>query len=111
VTTDFDDDLDTMCSGADLPTVSVAFGDITGVAYEDSWLEEALPGVQSRGVVAEQVALSFPTKRFPGMTMGSALTVDGVAYTVIEPRRPQDGTDGAFTHVLLQKTPPAPVGP
>lgn len=101
MTTDFDDDLDTMFE--DLPVVTVVFGDVTAAAFKDSWDSDTLPGASSRGVVARQVALTFPTTRFPGLTMESALTVDGVAYTVIDSRRPQDEVDGAVTHVLLQQ--------
>lgn len=101
MTTDFDDDLAAMFE--DLPTVTIAFGDATGPAFLDTWDSETLPGVQSRGVIASNVAISFPTAQFPGLGMGSALTVDGVAYTVIDPRRPQDGVDGAVSHMLLQK--------
>lgn len=101
MTTDFDDDLATMFE--DLPSVTVVFGAVTAQAFQDTWDGDALPGVQSRGVVASQVALSFPTTRFPGLAMGSALTVEGVAYTVIDSRRPLDDVDGAITHLLLQK--------
>jgi hypothetical protein len=99
----FDDDLDTMLEG--FPTVTVVFDGITAEAYRDQWSAEVLPGMAG-GVVAENSALTFPTSRFPGIAIGSSLTVDGIAFTVRDKRLPPDMADGAVTQVLLQKVAP-----
>jgi hypothetical protein len=96
----FDDDLAAMFDG--FPTVTVSFGAVTAEAYRDSWSAETLPGMAG-GVVAENTALTFPTSRFPGIAIGSALTVDGEAFTVRDKRLPPGMVDGAVTQVLLKK--------
>lgn len=99
----FADDLDTMFE--DFETVTVEFGASTGEAFRDQWSMEVLPGMDA-GVVGEQVAITFPTSRFPGLTIGSEITVEDVAYVVKDRRLPPDMVDGAITTALLQKAAP-----
>jgi hypothetical protein len=94
----FADDLDTMFE--DFETVTVVCGASTGEAFRDQWSAEVLPGMDA-GVVSEQVAITFPTSRFPGLSIGSEVTVDSVAYVVKDRRLPPDMVDGAITTALL----------
>lgn len=97
---DFDADLDAMLGGLD--SVTLAFGAYSGPAVQDTWDEDTAPGVE-RGVMAGRLALQFRTSAFPGLAIGSAVTVDGVSYVVADRRRPIDAADGRLTQVLLRK--------
>lgn len=99
----FTDDLDTMFE--DFETVTVVFGALTGKAFRDQWSAEVLPGMDA-GVVGDHVAITFPTSRFPGLAIGSELTVDAVQYTVKDRRLPPEMVDGAVTHALLKRVVP-----
>tara|TARA_R100000278_G_C5345564_1_gene119877 strand:- start:176 stop:466 length:291 start_codon:yes stop_codon:yes gene_type:complete len=83
---DFQEDIDAFF---DTPgfTVPVAFGAITGVGYFESPDERIADGV----VLTTDYAVVVKTSDFSTITNGSALTVDGEAYTVREPMRLDDG--------------------
>ena len=68
-------------------TVPVVFGDTTGVGYFESPDERIADGV----VLTTDYAVVVKTSDFSTVTNGSALTVDGEAYTVREPMRLDDG--------------------
>ena len=68
-------------------TVPVVFGDTTGVGYFESPDERIADGV----VLTTDYAVVVKTSDFSTVTTGSALTVDGEAYTVREPMRLDDG--------------------
>ena len=97
----FDDDLASMFT--DLPSVAVVFGEVAGPAFQDLSDNDVLMGME-KGVVGEVRTLIFPTTRFPGLKIGSAVTVNGDAYTVRDRRRPAHHADGAVTEVDLVKT-------
>jgi hypothetical protein len=100
--TQFDDDLDSMFT--DLPAVTVAFGEASGPAFLDVSDADVLMGME-RGVVGAVRTLVFRTSRFPGLQIGSSVTVDGVAYTVRDRRRPTHYVDGAVTEADLVVAP------
>jgi hypothetical protein len=88
----------------DLPDVflsdfgaTVVSGGTTGKGILDMPTEIVAGGM----VLTTDYALTFKTATFPALGYGSALTVDGVAYTVREVRL-QD--DGVFSIAYLQKT-------
>ncbi len=96
----FDDDLAAFFTG--LPVVEVTVGAITKGVYRDGWDEEILPGAE-RGVIAERIAITFPTAWFPGLQNGTAVTIGADSYTVVDRRRPPDFVDGEITQALLKK--------
>ena len=92
---DFQEDLDAFF---DTPgfTVPVIFGSTTGVGYFESPNEIIADGV----VLTTDYAVVVKTSDFSTVTNGSALTVDGVAYTV---REPMLLDDGKIMRVMLMK--------
>ena len=92
---DFQEDLDAFF---DTPgfTVPVVFGDTTGVGYFQSPDEIIADGL----VLTTDYAVIVKTSDFSTVTNGSAMTVDGVAYTVREPMRLDDGK---IMRVMLTK--------
>jgi hypothetical protein len=97
----YDDDLSSMFT--DLPSVTVVFGEASGLAFKNIATDDVLMGME-RGVVGEVLTLEFPTARFPGLQIGSALTVDGVPYTVRDRRKAPAHVDGAITEADLVLT-------
>lgn len=77
-------------------TVPVAFGMTTGVGYFESPTEVIADGV----VLTTDFAVVVKTSDFSAVTSGSAMTVDGVAYTV---REPMLLDDGKIMRVMLMK--------
>lgn len=109
--TQFDDDLLSMFTG--LPSVTVTFGATSGPAFLNVSTEDVLTGME-KGVVGGVLTLELPTARFPGLKVGSAVTVDGVVngvvlvaapFTVRDRRQPGHYVDGAITGVDLVKAP------
>jgi hypothetical protein len=100
--TAFDDDLASMFT--DLPSVSVTFGEAAGLAFLSLSDDDVLTGME-KGVVGEVRTIEFPTTRFPGLKIGSAVTVDGANYTVRDRRRSLQHVDGAITEADLVKAP------
>lgn len=107
----YDDDLSSMFT--DLPSVTVVFGAASGLAFLNIATDDVLMGME-RGVVGEVLTLEFPTARFPGLQIGSAVTVDGVVngvalvaapFTVRDRRKAPLHVDGAITEADLVKTP------
>ena len=82
----FTEDLDAFFDTPGL-TGPVVFGDTTGVGYFESPDERIADGV----VLTTDYAVVVKTSDFSTVTNGSALTVDGEAYTVREPMRLDDG--------------------
>ena len=80
-------------------TVSVAFGQATTDGLKDTDVQELLGG-DMPGVNAVDDAVHIVTGSLPGLTSGSAITVDGVARVVRE--APAYG-DGAMTRVALRR--------
>ena len=95
MTLSFTEDLDAFF---DTPgfTVPVAFGMTTGVGYFESPTEVIADGV----VLTTDFAVVVKTSDFSTVTSGSAMTVDGVAYTV---REPMLLDDGKIMRVMLMK--------
>lgn len=95
-----DADIDTML--ADFAPVAMVFGSITGNAYLDTWDEEVLKG-NDVGVMGAVITVMVKTSQWPGLVIGSVVTVDGVNYTVRARMRPPEVVDGAITYLKLEK--------
>jgi hypothetical protein len=89
------EDLDTFLGDF---AVDVVFGDLTakGILDVPSELERLQLGSVGKG----ESALLIKATDFDGLKVGSALTVDGVSYTV---RELTTEDDGAFKRALLKK--------
>lgn len=107
--TQFDDDIDTML--ADFDPKTLVFGSYAGNAIRDEWDADVLPGTE-KGVVVELIALLVKTSAFPGLKIGSSVTLydqdangqriePGASYRVRDRARPIESADGALTHLLL----------
>ena len=77
-------------------TVPVASGETTSVGYFESPNEIIADGV----VLTTDYAVVVKTSDFSAVTNGSAMTVDGIAYTV---REPMLLDDGKIMRVMLMK--------
>jgi len=98
--TQFDDDLAEMFT--DLPSVTLVIGETSVQAFRDLSDANTLPGVASHGVSAATVMVTFPTAAYADLAIGTAVTVDGVPFTVIDVDRAKDHLDGAVSYALLQ---------
>jgi hypothetical protein len=94
-----DADIDTMLS--DFAPKSMVFGAMTGNIYQDSWDEEVLKG-QGSGVMGNVIVGLIKTSAWPGLVIGSSVTVDGTPYTVRARFRPPESADGALTYIRLE---------
>tara|TARA_Y100000004_G_scaffold190105_1_gene246715 strand:+ start:494 stop:784 length:291 start_codon:yes stop_codon:yes gene_type:complete len=95
MTISFTEDLDAFF---DTPgfTVPVVFGSTTSVGYFESPTEIIADGV----VLTTDFAVVVKASDFSSVTNGSAMTVDGVAYTV---REPMFLDDGRIMRIMLMK--------
>lgn len=95
MTISFTEDLDAFF---DTPgfTVPVVFGSTTSVGYFESPTEIIADGV----VLTTDFAVVVKASDFSSVTNGSAMTVDGVAYTV---REPMFLDDGKIMRIMLMK--------
>ena len=77
-------------------TVPVVFGSTTSVGYFESPTEIIADGV----VLTTDFAVVVKASDFSAVTSGSAMTVDGAAYTV---REPMFLDDGKIMRIMLMK--------
>jgi len=92
-----DDDIAAIMADAGGPSVPVVFGAIAGRGIVDYVDKNILPSLGISGVSAKVITVDVQTTAFPGITVGSSITVDGVNYKVRD--KSQVG-DGAETHLL-----------
>lgn len=76
--------------------VPVVFGALTAKAVFDMPGEEIFGGMQQ----STEYAITYRSADLPGLAAGSAITVDGVAYTVRQ-TTPQD--DGKLNKAMLRR--------
>lgn len=83
---DLDADIDIMLADSGL---DMTFGAFSGKCLEDVSDEEMLPGVSA--ALGEVRIITIRTSAFPGLEVGSLVTVDGTSYKLIDRKRVADG--------------------
>ena len=78
---------------------TVTFGSYTAKALVDLVDSQILEGASA--VLGEMRTMIYRTASFPGLEVGSTVTVSGVAYKVHDRRRE---SDGRISHALLGAT-------
>ena len=91
-----DSDLAYMLSGTG--AVTVVFGSYSGPGQQDLFDEVLLKGDQV-GLIGKVTSIVVQTSAFPGIKVGSSITINGIAYTVRD--RLREG-DGATTKLLCE---------
>lgn len=92
-----DADIASIMSDARGFSVPVVFGAINGRGIVDYVDKTVLPSLGITGVSGKVITVDIQTTAFPGIVVGSSITVDGTNYKVRD--RSQVG-DGAETHLL-----------
>lgn len=92
-----DDDIAAIMADEEGFGVPVVFGAYQGRGIVDYVGKDVLQSMGISGVSATAITVDVQTSAFPGLTIKSVITVDGVQYSV---RDRQQVGDGAETHLL-----------